>query len=116
MKVSCFVLLIFCSAVSGAQTTVNYSFDITDGGIFLIERVEKTIPGSPRKQVLETPIMFRDTSEVSGYLSAMRTEKAKSDERIRIEMNENSFLRSKINVLTGLTDSLFFRPKTVAKQ
>lgn len=116
MKVSVFILLIFCSVSAGAQTTVNYSFDITDQGIFLVERVEKVIAGSPRKQVLETPMMFRDTSEVSGYLSALRTEKAQSDARLRAETTENSFLRSKINVLTGLTDSLFFKPKTVAKQ
>ncbi len=116
MKVFVFVLFFFCSAGAWAQTTVNYSFDITDQGIYLVERVEKTIPNSPRKQVIETPLLFRDTSEVAGYMSALRQRKSESDEQIRAATNENSFLRSKITVLTGLTDSLFFKPKTVAKQ
>lgn len=106
-----FLILAFCfSAVAGhAQTTVNFTFDTGPDGIYLVERIEKPITNSPRKQVIETPLFLRDTVGVSSYIATLRQRQAEAQA-------ESDFLQSKIRVLTGLSDSLFFKPKTVAKQ
>lgn len=113
-------IFIFCLALSAgmasAQTTVNYSFDTAADGIYLVERMEKTIPNNPRKQTVETPLFLRDTSGVSGYLASLKQRKNEVDAQVRAGIAESDFLRAKINVLSGMADSLFFKPKTVAKQ
>ncbi len=105
------LILLLCagSASSQAQTTVNFNFEVAPDGIYLVERVEKTIANSPRKQVIETPLFLRDTVGVSSYIAKLKQRQAEAQA-------ESDFLRSKIRVLTDLSDSLFFKPKTVAKQ
>lgn len=117
MRKAILIFIIICGIVSAnAQAVVNYSFDITERGIFLIERIEKTIRDNPRKQVIETPVFMADTSEVRAYISSLRRQQAQLEEQIQAALNERDFLRSKIQVISGLADSTFFKPKTVAKQ
>ena len=105
------LILLLCagSASSQAQTTVNFNFDVGPDGIYLVERVEKTIANSSRKQVIETPLFLRDTAGVASYIAKLKQRQAEAQA-------ESDFLRSKISILTGMADSLFFKPKTVAKQ
>lgn len=105
------LIFLFCAVAFAvqAQTTVNFNFDVAPDGIYLVERVEKTIANSPRKQVIETPLFLRDTVGVSSYIAKLKQRQAEAQA-------ESDFLRSKIRVLTDLSDSLFFKPKTVAKQ
>lgn len=98
------------------NTTVTYRFDIAAEGIYLVETVEREVAGSARKQMIETPVFLRDTSGVSAYLSAVRQRQSELDGKIRESVSERDFLRSKLQVITGMADSLFFKPKTVAKQ
>lgn len=116
MKISVLLCLFGFWFSAKAQTTLNYTFDIAKDGIYLVERVEKTIPGSQRKQVIETPLFLRDTAGVSGYIRSLSGRKDEVDAQARAAVSEGDFLRLKINVLTGMADSLFFKLKTAAKQ
>lgn len=98
------------------NTTVTYRFDIAAEGIYLVETVEREVAGSARKQVIETPVFLRDTSGVSAYLLAVRQRQSELDGKIRESVSERDFLRSKLQVITGMADSLFFKPKIIVKQ
>lgn len=113
-KAFAFLLLPF--AAIGQATTVNYQFEVAPDGVYLVERVEKTIEGSARKQVIETPLFLRDTVGVSNYLEALNKQQKDLEAQIQRAIAENDFLRSKIQVISGLADSTFFKPKIVAKQ
>ena len=106
-----YLIFLFCAVAFAvqAQTTVNFNFDVAPDGIYLVERVEKTIANSPRKQVIETPLFLRDTAGVASYIAKLKQRQAEAQA-------ESDFLRSKISILTGMADSLFFKPKTVTNQ
>lgn len=117
MRIIALLISGVCFSVSlFAQTTVNYGFEIAPDGVYLIERVEKTIEGSARKQVIETPVFLRDTAGVISYLDALKKRKSELDGQIKKETLERDFIQSKIGLLTGMADSLFFKPKIATKQ
>lgn len=109
LKILIFIGLPF---LCGAQTQVTYSIDTTGGhGIYLVERVERAVQGSERKQVIETPAFFRDTTEVKLYLQELRKAKSDSESKIQEAARQLDFLSAKIKVISSLADSILFRPK-----
>ena len=101
-------LLAFLPLTTFAQVSISYSIDTVGGkdSFFLVEIVSRAIPESTRPQATTTSILFRDTSELTAYISRLSVEKASLTTRIDQMNAQLALLGSRITAISDLRDSV----------